>query len=246
MSSHISHDLPQARMKGANDLFAWNYPETTDRLIVVNAPRLFAAFWAVVRLFLHPITAAKISVFGSSYAKPLSQLGLQQQLTSEGKLAPHAPVRWVDTLASLRAQDDAADAHVAGGPPAAAAAAPSAADSPLTRGFVPEADRQHLRRLCEEAPTISHDLPRSPMSSHDLRRLCDAAPSATSSRTCSAAASASRGPSPLGGAAPSAIASATLEAVPSATVRPSMAVAAALKSAASAEAEPPNYRAFSL
>jgi hypothetical protein len=38
------------------------YPETMWKIYLVNTPMLFRAVWAIVKPWLHPITAAKVCV----------------------------------------------------------------------------------------------------------------------------------------------------------------------------------------
>ena len=38
------------------------YPETMWKIYLVNTPMLFRAVWAVVKPWLHPVTAAKVRV----------------------------------------------------------------------------------------------------------------------------------------------------------------------------------------
>ena len=41
------------------------YPESVWRIYVVNTPFVFRACWAIVRPWIHPITQAKVNIFGS-------------------------------------------------------------------------------------------------------------------------------------------------------------------------------------
>jgi len=47
------------------------YPEVLGHTYVVNAPWIFSVFWSIVRPWLDPVTASKISVLGSDYKKEL-------------------------------------------------------------------------------------------------------------------------------------------------------------------------------
>ena len=42
--------------------FGLYYPETMYRTYVINAPMIFSGIWKIARNFVHPVTAAKISV----------------------------------------------------------------------------------------------------------------------------------------------------------------------------------------
>jgi hypothetical protein len=41
-------------------ILQFNYPETLERALVINAPLLFSACWAVIRPWLDPITVSKV------------------------------------------------------------------------------------------------------------------------------------------------------------------------------------------
>jgi len=44
------------------------FPETMNKMVIVNAPRFFSATWAIIKGFLDPRTAAKIELFSSTSA----------------------------------------------------------------------------------------------------------------------------------------------------------------------------------
>lgn len=50
------------------------YPETLAKIIVINAPMLFAGFWQVIKRFLPQETVQKISIIGSNYLSELEEL----------------------------------------------------------------------------------------------------------------------------------------------------------------------------
>jgi len=54
------------------------YPETLKRLYIINTGWLFKAAWMVIRNFVHPITAAKVVILGTSYRTELSQAGITE------------------------------------------------------------------------------------------------------------------------------------------------------------------------
>jgi hypothetical protein len=134
--AHLADHKWHARMKRANDLFAWNYPDSIVQLVVINAPRTFSALWAVASLFLHTLTAAKISVHGASYGKALKDMGLNVPLTPDGKLLHNAITPWVDALEQLRQQRGGSDGSGCGGS--------------LVSGFMSETDRRALERIAQE------------------------------------------------------------------------------------------------
>jgi hypothetical protein len=113
--AHLADHKWHARMKRANDLFAWNYPDSIVQLVVINAPRTFSALWAVASLFLHTLTAAKISVHGASYGKALKDMGLNVPLTPDGKLLHNSITPWVDALEQLKQQRGGSDGSGCGG-----------------------------------------------------------------------------------------------------------------------------------
>jgi len=126
-----------ARMARIVDFFGWHYPESTHKVVIINAPRIFSALWQVARVFLHPITASKVSVYGTNYQKALSEAGFVPapgvRLDEHGRL-PHTLPTWSEELARL------VEAKAASG-----GVAPTADE--LTRGVVPQADLDALRRL---------------------------------------------------------------------------------------------------
>ena len=131
--AHLADHKWHARMKRANDLFAWNYPDSIVQLVVINAPRIFSTLWAMASIFLHPLTAAKISVHGASYSKALKGMCLNVPLTPDGKILHNAITPWVDALEQLRQQRDG-----------------SGCGGSLVSGFMSETDRRALERLAQE------------------------------------------------------------------------------------------------
>jgi len=53
------------------------YPETMLRTYVINAPMIFTGLWKAIRIFLHPTTAAKISVSSWGHEKIFHRDGIQ-------------------------------------------------------------------------------------------------------------------------------------------------------------------------
>ena len=54
-------------LKTYNALFAWHYPESIAKFVVINAPLPFTAAWRVIKGFMHPITVQKVHIVGSNY-----------------------------------------------------------------------------------------------------------------------------------------------------------------------------------
>ena len=69
-------------VKACNDVFAWNYPESVFKIIIINAPFSFQVMWKVVRPWIHPITRSKIEIVGSRYQDTFREQGIE--LTSGG------------------------------------------------------------------------------------------------------------------------------------------------------------------
>jgi len=91
-------------VKKYNSLFAWFYPETLKNLYIINAPMVFSAGWSVVKPWLDPITAAKISV--------ISRESAVVELIAKKKLSMTRP-DWAtmtlslkETLAEIREQNN--------------------------------------------------------------------------------------------------------------------------------------------
>jgi len=91
-----------ARFKRFSSDFGAYYPETTLKTIIINAPRAFTLFWAALRPFVHPITAAKVAVAGSNYSAALREAGV----TLDGGVDQiiGSPPTWSSVLAALRAE----------------------------------------------------------------------------------------------------------------------------------------------
>lgn len=47
------------------------YPETMGKFYIINAPYLFSTIWSLIKLWLDPVTVAKISILSSDYKKYL-------------------------------------------------------------------------------------------------------------------------------------------------------------------------------
>lgn len=145
--SHLTDTKFHSRMKRFFDFFSDQYPETQDVMILINAPRLFAAFWSVAKRFLHPMVVAKVSVAGSDYRPAFEERGiiLQEGATAEppppGSTSEHettttttsglpprlrAPPRWIELLAALKAEHS---------------------DELLTRNYLPAEDARALERV---------------------------------------------------------------------------------------------------
>lgn len=63
--------IVQAVLGDLSDL----YPETVKQIYLVNTSWLFKAAWAIISLFVHPLTAQKIQMKGSSWRESLSKRG---------------------------------------------------------------------------------------------------------------------------------------------------------------------------
>jgi len=54
------------------------YPETLQKLYIINAGWLFKTAWVVIKNFLHPITAGKVVIHGTNYREALSEAGITE------------------------------------------------------------------------------------------------------------------------------------------------------------------------
>jgi len=50
------------------------YPETLQKLFLINCPFVFRMMWAIIRPWLHPLTASRIEILGGSYLPKLQEL----------------------------------------------------------------------------------------------------------------------------------------------------------------------------
>lgn len=61
------------------------FPETMNKMVIVNAPRFFSATWSIIKGFLDARTTAKVELFSSTSAaeKCLLELIDEDQLPSD-------------------------------------------------------------------------------------------------------------------------------------------------------------------
>jgi hypothetical protein len=57
------------RFKMFNKYFSEVYPETTQKMIIINAPLLFTALWSIIKIFINPVTAKKVSIVGKDHSE---------------------------------------------------------------------------------------------------------------------------------------------------------------------------------
>lgn len=65
------------------DIDQWFYPESMQKMYVVNAPWVFKMIWKVVRPWLHPITQEKIQVCGSNFLEEMAADGIEKDQLPE-------------------------------------------------------------------------------------------------------------------------------------------------------------------
>jgi len=67
------------------------YPETAYVIIMVNCSMGLRMLWSTIKMFLHPLTAAKVQMLGSSYLKEIGKFGIEvdQLPTQFGGTFPH-------------------------------------------------------------------------------------------------------------------------------------------------------------
>ena len=51
------------------EILQYNYPDTLDTALIINAPMLFSACWMVIKPWLDPVTAAKCKFIKKSELK---------------------------------------------------------------------------------------------------------------------------------------------------------------------------------
>lgn len=141
--THLTDTRFHTRMRAFFEHFSYFYPETQTCMVLINAPRLFSAFWTIARRFLHPLTASKIRVAGASSIKAtFDELGIT---LDEAAFEPMGrsmrlrnPRAWIDTLAKLKEEWPMAL---------------------LTHNYLPDADAEALERAGirpqSEAPLVS-------------------------------------------------------------------------------------------
>lgn len=69
---HLSGDVKHI-LSAITSIDQNNYPETLGKTLIINAPSVFRAIWAIVKPMLDPRTQAKIEVCPSNYMKVLSK-----------------------------------------------------------------------------------------------------------------------------------------------------------------------------
>lgn len=69
-SSDLGGDLTKLMMATMKVMQA-HYPERTDRLFIVNAPRWFTTFWRVISPMVDPNTKQKIRILGDNFHEEL-------------------------------------------------------------------------------------------------------------------------------------------------------------------------------
>ena len=61
-------------VKTSSSIGSDNYPETMNRMFIINAPFMFRAAWSVIKGFLDKKTIAKISIHGDNYTTELFEV----------------------------------------------------------------------------------------------------------------------------------------------------------------------------
>jgi hypothetical protein len=75
----------------------FNYPETLSSGYIINAPFLFAACWAIIKPWLDPVTAAKISFITSEQLAELVSLEPRNGGSISGKGGSPATMSTIST-----------------------------------------------------------------------------------------------------------------------------------------------------
>ena len=120
-------------LKTYNALFAWHYPESIAKFVVINAPLPFTA--RVIKGFMHPITVQKVHIVGSNYESYLADIGVELPPGPAGDLRQRVN-GWHAELDALLARARPRRSHAAGrgtrrpptSPSCASSASPAAHD----------------------------------------------------------------------------------------------------------------------
>jgi hypothetical protein len=108
-----------AYLKALNAVFDANYPESINKLYIINTPWAFRSLWGLIKPWLNPITMTKFTIVGFNWRATLAEAGIS--LTSGD--VPECPPRWCDEMAALVREHDVRS---------------------LRRGYSPEKDRLRL------------------------------------------------------------------------------------------------------
>jgi hypothetical protein len=84
------------------------YPESLNRLLIINAPWIFCSIWKMIKPLLDPVTASKAMVLGSNFLPSLLESIDQNQIPEE--FGGTSPI----TLETARLRDGEAEAFVDG------------------------------------------------------------------------------------------------------------------------------------
>ena len=121
----LAHSDPKilSLLRAQNSAFGYNYPESVQGMIIVNTPWVFRSIWAIVKGWLHPVTAAKVRILGSDYHGALAEMGIT--LHSPKGIADRIEP-WSHIAQRLMREGDRAE---------------------LLRGYMPAEDEEQLARL---------------------------------------------------------------------------------------------------
>jgi len=70
------------------------FPETVYKMYFINTNFWFKAAWAVISMFVHPATKAKIQMLGSDYVKQMQDDVSLDQIPKEFNGTCNEPIRW--------------------------------------------------------------------------------------------------------------------------------------------------------
>jgi len=79
------------------------YPETAYKAIVINVPWMVRGIWSLIKMWLHPITAAKVHLVGEDYRSTFDENGLAgfNIPTPSEALSWHSVIDELDALPEL-------------------------------------------------------------------------------------------------------------------------------------------------
>lgn len=78
-SKHLSSKF-STPIKTIIHIDQYYYPETLQKLLLINCPFVFRMMWAMIKPWLHPITRSRIEILGSGYLPKLQEICEDDQI----------------------------------------------------------------------------------------------------------------------------------------------------------------------
>lgn len=74
--SYYPHSVAMATFRRTLAIDEAYYPERLEFFVMINAPWFFTSLWAIIKPWLDPVTAKKITIVGSDYLPTLREYGI--------------------------------------------------------------------------------------------------------------------------------------------------------------------------